>query len=408
MSRKLLMLALVAALLPLSAPAGALPTDREEVVVWEAGGLSENTLGIVDLVARITGANYTIVHSGSLRLMGVTRDGTDVQRPAPGYGFPVSVSALDVSTAIALLDHQMVGALAVDKVIMSVRSAAIRGAAVGDVVELEGWNGFTGRFEIGAIVPDERMDWAEVIVSSNVAASLGFDRPASVRAWDNDTDRLASLLEDLLPDEAPIRVSNPLRPQVVSDATLPTVIVKERFGEFSFKPTGGDGVDIDDDWEDANIVYVEVPRLGGFECHRRMIPYVRSALAEVEAAGLGDLLDPVDFQLAGGCYNARLMRGGDKGFALSRHAWGVAFDLNPSSNRYGDVPTLDPRIGSIFRAWGFAWGAGWLFPDGMHFEWTGQPSFSANPVCSAWTLGRSSETEAGWSVYAREAVGCPS
>jgi hypothetical protein len=31
---------------------------------------------------------------------------------------------------------------------------------------------------------------------------------------------------------------------------------------------------------------------------------------------------------------------------------------------------MDERIGEIFRDWGFAWGAGWKYADGGHFEWT--------------------------------------
>ena len=65
----------------------------------------------------------------------------------------------------------------------------------------------------------------------------------------------------------------------------------------------------------------------------------------------------------------RLMRGGDKGFALSRHAWGTAIDFNPSTNRYGQAGALSEAFGQVFRRWGFAWGAGWTVPDAMHFEW---------------------------------------
>lgn len=393
-------------IMPMTGWAVALPADREEVVVWESGGLHADALNIVDLVARLTGAEYTVVHAGTIRLMSVSRSGVSIQQPAPGYGYPMAFSALDLGTAFPLLNRRLVEVLAVGDVVMSERSAALRGAEVGDTVVLEGWNGAVIEFRLGAIVADEDIDWTEVVVSGAVAASLGLDRPSTVRIWDDDTARLVYLLEDLMDDALPVRISNPLHPTPSTDPTLPSVLIKERFGEFSFQPLGGDAIDIDDAWEEANIVFVEVPRLGGFKCHRRMVPYVRSALAEVEAAELGDSFDPVDFQLAGGCYNARLMRGGDKGFALSRHAWGAAFDVNPSTNQYGDTPTLDNRIGEIFRAWGFAWGAGWVKPDGMHFEWTGHPGEDANPICSALTFGRLAGTVTSWSVYARDTGSC--
>jgi hypothetical protein len=34
---------------------------------------------------------------------------------------------------------------------------------------------------------------------------------------------------------------------------------------------------------------------------------------------------------------------------------------------------MDCRIVRIFRKHNFAWGGNFLFPDGMHFEWVGQP-----------------------------------
>ncbi len=30
---------------------------------------------------------------------------------------------------------------------------------------------------------------------------------------------------------------------------------------------------------------------------------------------------------------------------------------------------MNAGIGNIFRRLGFAWGGGWRFPDGGHFEW---------------------------------------
>ena len=90
-------------------------------------------------------------------------------------------------------------------------------------------------------------------------------------------------------------------------------------------------------------------------------------------SGLAGLIDPDDFQVAGGCYNPRKIRGGDKGGAISRHAWGIAIDINPSDNPYGGIVRFDERLASIFRGWGFAWGGGWLYTDGAHFEWNHLP-----------------------------------
>ena len=132
------------------------------------------------------------------------------------------------------------------------------------------------------------------------------------------------------------------------------------------------------------------PRLGEFRCHRAVLPAIEGALDELERLGLADEIDPMDFQAAGGCYNARLARGGDldRGFALSRHSWGVAIDFNPSTNGFGVEPSLSEDFGQVFRDWGFAWGAGWRVPDPMHFEWHGDPDDPARSGC----LGRLAST----------------
>lgn len=397
--RLLMLAALAVSGLP-ALPAGALPASTDEVVVWESGGLSEDSVTIIDLVARITEASYTTVDTGSLRLLSVTRGDDDVQRPEPGFGYPMMVSALDPATAGPLLGPGLAAALRRDRAVMSERSAALRGARAGDLIELEGWNGVIEQVRIADVVPDDQIDWVEIVISRRLADRLGFERPSSVRMW--GSGRAGPLLESLLPPDAPVTVSSAGERKAPSDRPLPTVAIKERFGEFSFRPTSGDLIEVDEEWQTESIVTVEMPVIGEFKCHRRVVPYIRGALAQVQSEGLFHLIDPVDFQLAGGCYNARLMRGGDKGFAVSRHSWGVAFDLNPSTNQYGDPPLLDERIGQIFRDWGFVWGAGWTVPDGMHFEWSGPATEGAIAPCADAGLVAPTSTQGTWAVYARD------
>jgi len=233
-----------------------------------------------------------------------------------------------------------------------------------------------------------------------VASLLGIDRPARAVMWGVNTTVVDLLARAVLGD-APIRVSGPgSEREPFVDWVLPMVQVKQRFGEFSFRQTSTDRIETDDVWYEANIVTVVLPRLGQFRCHRLVLPYIEAALEEIEAAGLADEIDANDFQMAGGCYNARLARGGDldRGFALSRHSWGIAIDFNPSSNAFGSEPTLSEDFGDVMRAWGFAWGAGWRIPDAMHFEWHAEPSDALRADCVA----RLTHSEPPWDVGVTE------
>lgn len=355
----------------------------EAITVSEVGGLSPEALAAVEKAAGLVGAKWTVMDGGMLRLLGVTRDGVDVQRPPPGFGYPMAVTAVDVSTATDLLGAEYASVLRRGEAVMSRLSAGLRGAEVGDLIELEGWNGAVATVRIGAVAPDPDIGWQEIVIPAELAERLGFSRPARAVLWEAaDRGLLRLALETFLP-EGPIDVEIPGEGSPNRDETLPQVLVKLRFGEFSFAFTGdGDRIDVEDRWEEENIVLVDDPRLGTFPCNRKVVPYLRAALADVARLRLDWLLDRADFQAAGGCYNPRLMRGSDQGFALSRHAWGIAVDVNPSTNPYGGPVRMDPRIGNSFRRWGFAWGAGWRIPDGMHFEWVNVPLDQWSNYCS--------------------------
>ncbi len=372
--------ALAASLLLVSTMFGV----ADPITVWETGGLADDTVAAVNQAAQLNGASVSIVHTGTMRLMGVTRNGVDIQRPEPGFGYPMAVALVSPMGTGAISE-----ALGDRSVVMSERSAALRGAQPGDVLELEGWNGETIGFTIGALAPDSTIYWSEILLSAEGAASLGFDRPSGAIVWGaQDVGVAAFTLRALIPADRPIRVHVPGEEVDRRDTPLPTILVKERFGEFSFRPGDGDLIDIEQAWVDRNIVTVTLPILGEFQCHRAMVPYLRSAIAEVESQRIGWLIDSADFQRAGGCFNARLMRGSDSGYSLSRHAWGIAVDINPSTNAYGDPVLLPERIGNVLRSWGFVWGAGWMVPDGMHFEWARIPGEITPHECSDYQLSR--------------------
>lgn len=383
-------------------PGPAHAADSDAVVqVWESGGLSPMTVEATRVVASAQGARLHVRWSGSLRLMGVTRRGADVQRPAAGFGYPMATLGVDRTDPLI----PAASALSTDAVLMSERSAALRRARAGDVLEVEGWNREVLQLRIARVVPDEELDWYEMVLSDDTAERLGFDRRSALVLEGAPAARVRSALAWLIRSPT-VRFSTGGAPVAFSDITLPTVVVKERFGEFAFRPTGrGDGIEIEQAWLDANIVDAYVDGLGPFRCNRAVLPYLRSAIDDLRRQGLLQEVDYDDFQIAGGCFNSRMMRGGDKGYALSRHAWGIAIDINPSANPYGGPTRLSADFGDVFRRWGFSWGATWTVPDGMHFEWSGVPSEVS--ACSDIRLIEPLSSSVTWSVEARPGSDCP-
>jgi hypothetical protein len=350
------------------------PVDRQVLTIGEVGDLSPEVEATITSAAERFGARWATFHRGTLRLVSVERDEETIQEAPRGYFIPMATTAVDAGRAAPLLGEEVAPVLRGGGLVFGETSARLRGAAAGDRVTLVGWDGRTHQFDIGAVVADELIGWAELALDLESAARIGFERPSFVAVWDYGAeDELLLAMWSQLPD-ALLTVDAYFDPDD-PDAVLPTVLVKERFGEFAYRPTGGDRIILDPDWRRANIVDVDLPYLGPFRCHKEIVPVLEAALEEMKAEGLAWMIDYRDFQIAGGCYNARLIRGGDKGGAVSRHAWGIAIDINPGDNPYGGPVGMDERIGEIFRKSGFAWGAGWRFPDGGHFEWTHEPEF---------------------------------
>lgn len=153
------------------------------------------------------------------------------------------------------------------------------------------------------------------------------------------------------------------------------------FGRYEFVPEplphDPDAVRVLGDWEQENIVWVNVPQLAGYknakrngdiQFHRLAAPQlVRLWRAWEDAGLLGKVLT---FE---GSYVPRFVRGSRT--VLSNHAFGSAFDINRKWNKLGAVPALAGQEGSvrelvgIANAHGFYWGGHFRQRlDGMHFE----------------------------------------
>ena len=159
-----------------------------------------------------------------------------------------------------------------------------------------------------------------------------------------------------------VRPAGPRAP-IVLQATE----VKLRFGEFAFRLIPGQReVDIEREFVDRWITTERMPVLGNVRCHRLIMDDLRAAIEESVAAGYGDWLSPRAY---GGCFHPRRIATGREN--LSRHAWGIAIDLNVDFAQPGGGAVPPDEFILIWGRNGFRWGGDFATPDNHHFEWVG-------------------------------------
>ena len=70
--------------------------------------------------------------------------------------------------------------------------------------------------------------------------------------------------------------------------------------------------------------------ISSFRCHEKVAASIERALGRVNSAYSSEDISKHGFDLFGGCYNYRTMRGGT---SLSTHAYGIAIDFDPARNQ---------------------------------------------------------------------------
>ena len=160
---------------------------------------------------------------------------------------------------------------------------------------------------------------------------------------------------------------------------LTDVQVKEMFGKFSWREVGRGIVAPEAGWVARNIVTIKSPfplplgkgleKTGRIRCHGLAAERILAALEELGERGLRGLIHSFE-----GCYVPRHV-GWDAKRPLSRHAWGMAIDVNAAEFPYGSAKKQDKRLVEIFKRQGFLCGqkGGGLWQrtlDPMHFEYS--------------------------------------
>lgn len=323
-----------------------------------------------------SGAVGHVVKFPTVGLTAQVRDGKDIFRLGNNWRIPMATMVAPAEFLRAVGGEVLVDAAAPGKVLMGERSAAVRGAQVGDVLTLRDIKFRKRDFVIGAIVPNDFVDYGDLFMTSESAAVLGDIRISRITITNIPSAK--SVVSALAAKGFVMNSSLRLRTswdRQNPDGTLGISTVKTLLGEFAFRPTNGSNIQVDARWSMNNILwrysFTDVALRSS--CHKVVATAIQKALKEIRTAGLAGKINLQNSNRYGGCFTGRYNRMAGTFGAPSRHSYGMALDINTVTNAQGAVPQMDCRVVRIFRKWGFAWGGNFWPADGMHFEYVGEP-----------------------------------
>ena len=353
------------------------PTKRLEPTMSVSAVSSLTPLEVKKISAGVIagGAQPHVLKFPTISLTAQTRAGKDILRLGEGWRIPMATMVAAIDYVRATGGEAMAEVVLRGQVLMGETAAEVRGAQVGDVLILRDRKFWMHPFTIGAIVADEFVDSGDLLMSSSAAASLG--EMAVSRIAVTRIVSPASVLAGLKKKGITIGTAYRLRTswdRRNPDGTLGTATTKKLLGEFSYRPTVGSSILVAGSWTSSNIAwkmrYTDI-KLGN-NCHRIVVDAIQGALTEIKDAGLSRFVDTRNSNRYGGCFVGRYNRLAGNFGAPSRHAWGMALDINTDTNPQGGVPQMNCAVVRIFRKWGFAWGGNFWPADGMHFEYVGE------------------------------------
>ena len=361
------------------------PPVGDIVTVYDSGPLDASTEAKAVAAARQAGADFTIREAASIAMQRILRGSTVVQEAPSTMSIPMGTTVFDADVIGTIMGAEVSAAVSPTSLVMSRRTADLRGAQAGDVVTLRSAFGANVDFAIGAVIADEITGGTELLITPEGADRLNLSRKSSVVMWGFDTrDTIDQALSDndLVSTRIRIRRSwDPFDP----DSGLGMAQTKELLGEFAYRVNSNGSVTQEASWQSANLppgrnLLNEFVAIRA-RCHLVIEPALRAAFAEIASVGAHTAFDVGDANSAGGCHNPRFNRLANSssiGF-LSRHSWAMAIDTNTRGSCQGCAPpNFVTRAGGctavrIMRKHGFAWGGNYLTPDGMHFEYVGEP-----------------------------------
>ena len=360
------------------------PSAPETFLAWVPRGLPD---GFAERVRRLPVVErITVVAEDNVWLTrSWTAGGELVDHPERPFRIPLDVAAVHPASFATFLppaDRTTLGAVENGEGILGSTSASVRGLGPGAILEL----GHGSRIRIAAVLPDELVGAAELLVSAETGRRIGAVRDRYLLVQPREDHPMTSrslrrVLQPLLPGylgafrRVQVRAPGETPYFRAGDAVLPPVLLKALFGEFAARHVKGEpgSLEVDPEWRSTHLLTTRIPLLGPrpVTCHRGIVPQLRGAMRELRDAGLGHLIETFH-----GCFVPRFISR-DPTALLSHHSWGIAFDLNLVGNYYGDLPHQDRRLVRTLARWGFLWGGTFVVPDGNHFEYHRSPASPA-------------------------------
>ena len=274
--------------------------------------------------------------------------------------YNLSIKTIESSVVDYFYDEESAQAIRDNKIVISELTASRYELNLGDYVNLVGLNSEIIPIEVGKVIKDSKIGWFEGVVNKELGLKLGIYRNIQAIIWDSHINE--NFLIELHKNINYRKVKLTFRENRVNkNWVLPTALVKEMFGDFQIKERDGVWITTEPEWREENIQNKKMPILGITRCHRLMWEPLEGALNQILEEGLEEYLSIEEWRSSGGCYAPRRINRFDAGGSISRHAWGIAIDINTKSS-------YPPRVVEIFNDWGFAWGGTWTSPDDMHFE----------------------------------------
>jgi hypothetical protein len=335
--------------------------NYEVITISQSGSLFYSvTNQILESVKNLE-SNVTFIGRANIGLESTTAPNEEVKvSTLENFLYSVSVKTIDSKVTNMFYDAETADVINSGMLVVSSLTSERYQLEVGDIVNFVGLNNEKIALEVGKIIKDSTLGWFEIVVNKEVGYKLGIFRNIQAIIWDSKVSEnfFIELHRNIQYRKVKFTYK---KPSPNKNWVLPNALVKEMFGDFQIKERDGVWITTEPEWREENIQNKRMPILGITRCHRLMWEPLEGALNQILEEGLEGYLSIEEWRSSGGCYAPRRISRFDAGGSISRHAWGIAIDINTKSG-------YPPRIVEIFNSWGFAWGGTWTSPDEMHFE----------------------------------------